>query len=218
MNGFQTPMPRPLRFAPVLFAASMAVGCDSGSPAAPGNNESDPRMPATPYASDREALVDLYNSTEGDSWTDNAGWPMSDDHCSWFGVTCSDGRVIQLSLHRNNLSGTIPAELGGLSALRSLDLSFNGLSGTIPAELGGLSAFRSLDLSFNDLSGTIPVELGSLDSLTTLGLSYNGLSGSIPADLGDLMALHTLRLSFNNLSGPIPAELGNLTALWMVSR
>ena len=73
-----------------------------------------------------------------------------------FGVTCSDGRVIQLSLHRNNLSGTIPAELGGLSALRSLDLSFNDLSGTIPAELGGLSAFRSLDLSFNDLSGTIP--------------------------------------------------------------
>ena len=71
----------------------------------------------------------------------------------------------------------------------SLFLSFNQLSGSIPAELGNLSNLTGLILSSNQLSGGIPVELGNLSALTRLGLVVNQLSGSIPVDEGKLVVL-----------------------------
>ena len=77
-------------------------------------------------------------------------------------------------LSNNDLSGPIPAQLGNLIALTSLNLSNNDLSGSIPAQLGNLTALTSLNLSNNDLSGSIPAELGNLTALTSLNLSNNG--------------------------------------------
>lgn len=36
----------------------------------------------------RYALVVLFYSTSGDSWTDNSGWLTLEDECSWAKVTC----------------------------------------------------------------------------------------------------------------------------------
>lgn len=44
----------------------------------------------------------------------------------------------------NNLVGTIPAELGGLKSLISLDLYHNNLTGPIPPSLSKLSNLRFL--------------------------------------------------------------------------
>ena len=38
-----------------------------------------------------EALVALYQSTNGDNWNDNSGWLMTTTPCSWFGAGCSEG-------------------------------------------------------------------------------------------------------------------------------
>ena len=65
-------------------------------------------------------------------------------------------------------------------------LSFNELAGTIPAELGSLSNLQSLNLSSNRLTGTIPGELGSLSNLESLYLSSNELTGCIPEGLRDV--------------------------------
>ena len=46
-----------------------------------------------------------------------------------------------------------------------LDLGFNQLSGTIPSEIGLLTSLKGLLLFNNQLSGTIPVELGGLSQL-----------------------------------------------------
>ena len=162
---------------------------------------------------ERDALVALYNSTDGANWTDNTGWfGETGTECSWYGVTCSSGLVSSLNLGFNSLSGSIPAELGDLRSLTSLYLTYNSLSG-IPAELGNLANLNRLALSNNSLTGNIPAELGNLENLTSLDLSSNSLSGSIPAELGKLTNLTSLNLGFNSLSGSIPAELGDLRSL-----
>ena len=118
-----------------------------------------------------------------------------------------------LSLAYNNLSGTIPAELGDLSELQRLWLQSNNLSGTIPAELGNLDSLEWLQLYENQLTGEIPAELGDLSELRQLYLWGNELSGEIPVELGNLANLQELSLSQNTLSGEIPSELGGLTSL-----
>ena len=167
-------------------------------------------------ADDREALVALYDATGGASWTRNDYWKTAAPIGSWFGVTTgTDGRVLNLWLQSNQLSGPIPAQLGNLTSLTSLFLSYNQLSGSIPTQLGNLTRLQHLNLEGNQLSGPIPTQLGNLSPFTLieLNLSSNQLSGSIPAQLGNLTSLTWLVLSYNQLSGPIPAQLGNLTSL-----
>ena len=163
---------------------------------------------------ERDALVALYNSTDGANWTDNTGWlGAAGTECSWFGIGCSNGHVEYLDLADNTLSGSIPTQLGNLTNLTSLSLDNNILSGSIPTELGNLTNLTILYLDDNSLSGSIPSELGNLTNLTGLYLFSNSLSGSIPSELGNLTDLTFLWLNNNTLSGSIPIELGNLTKL-----
>ena len=173
---------------------------------------------AQDLAGDRQALVALYNATDGANWANNENWLSDEPLDAWYGITVSDGRVTVLDLYSNELTGPIPAELGDLSSLRELDLYSNELTGPIPAELGDLSRLTSLSLSGNQLTGPIPAELGDLSSLERLDLGFNDLTGPIPAELGDLSRLTSLNLWHNQLTGPIPAELGDLsslTRLWL---
>ena len=85
-----------------------------------------------------------------------------------------------LDLSNNQLSGEIPASLGGLKALKMLNLSYNKLSGKIPASSSDLQNLESLDLSHNKLSGSLPTTLSKLQQLTTFDVSNNQLIGRIP--------------------------------------
>ncbi len=122
---------------------------------------------------DCEALVALYTSTNGTSWSTQTGWLQDDTVCDWYGVNCKAGRVDVLVLNNNGLNGTLPAQIGGLTALTELYLSGNQLSGSIPTEIGGLTALTELYLSGNQLSGSIPTEIGGLTALTELYLPGN---------------------------------------------
>ena len=165
-------------------------------------------------APDRAALVALYNATEGGSWKTRTNWLSGRPLDEWRGVTTdSGGRVTALKLWLNELTGPIPAALGDLTNLESLDLSNNDLTGPIPAALGDLTNLESLDLSNNELTGPIPAWLGDLTNLSELDLGWNELTGPIPAALGDLANLEFLDLGVNQLTGPIPAWLGDLTNL-----
>ncbi|MCY4437936.1 MAG: PQQ-dependent sugar dehydrogenase [Chloroflexi bacterium] len=163
---------------------------------------------------DREALVALFNATNGENWKYSGKWLSSAPVGEWHGVTVdARGHVIELRLQRNQLSGEIPPELGNLTSLTSLWLNNNQLSGKIPPELGNLTNLRELRLLRNQLSGEIPPELGNLTNLTELRLNHNQLSGEIPPALGNLASLTDLRLDWNQLSGDIPPELGSLANL-----
>lgn len=169
---------------------------------------------------EREGLIELYENTAGDSWTDTSGWkatPLDSDgfampgtECGWYGVICSADRVIGLDLYQNLLTGSIPAELENLTTLEELDLGDNQLTGSIPPELGNLYNLNVLWFDSNQLTGSIPAELGNLANLTELYLFSNQLTGSIPAGIGNLDNVVVLDLGGNQLSGSIPEALGNL--------
>ena len=165
-------------------------------------------------ATDRAALIALYNATDGANWTYNLNWLSDGPIGSWDGVTTDhDGRVSRLLLGLNGLSGMMPAELGNLTNLEWLSLHGNQLTGEIPVELGNLTNLRDLELANNQLTGTIPSDLGNLTRLKWLYLSGNQLTGTIPAELGNLTNLESLYLSRNQLTGTIPSELGGITKL-----
>jgi len=162
---------------------------------------------------DYDALVALYNATDGANWTDNTNWLSANPVSTWFGVTVSGNRVTNIVLNTNNLSGTMPIELGNLTNLIELDFEVNQISGVLPVELGDLSNLTSLQLWGNQLTGSIPTELGNLSSLQKLDLNGNQLSGPIPGEIGNLTQLTQLQLHQNQLTGFIPPELQNLTNL-----
>ncbi len=183
------------------------------------------------------ALVAIYDATDGASWTNSSNWKTDTNVATWYGVSVSSGHVSIIILLNNNLVGSIPAEIGNLSQLFRLDLSDNNLSGilpdaitnltdlvqlelynnaftgSIPANIGNLNKLSYFDASVNRFSGSIPPSIGAMIPLTHLNLYNNELSGSIPTQIGSLSNLHLLNLSSNQLSGSIPDKLENLTML-----
>ena len=84
----------------------------------------------------RDALVDLYNSTDGDNWTDNTNWCSDKPVGEWYGVTAtSEGVVKELRLYNNNLTGQLPPSLASLENMDNLYLFNNRLSGEVPQEV-----------------------------------------------------------------------------------
>jgi len=165
---------------------------------------------------ERDALIALYNSTDGDNWTINDDWlgPPGTE-CNWYGVSCDSGRnhVISLKLFYDKLNGVIPPEIGNLIYLEELDLNWTQLKGSIPSEIGNLTNLWNLDLHMTQLSGNIPTQIGNLVKLRRLYIGWSELDGSIPTEIGFLTDLEYLNLYANQLSGSIPTEIWGLTAL-----
>ena len=112
-------------------------------------------------------------------------------------------KVREINMWGNALTGQIPAGLGTLAqTLTHLELQENYLGGTLPPELGDLSALTSLNLSNNRLKGTIPLKIlatvpvllehysseFSPDYLDNVQ-SHSGISGTLPASWGKLTNL-----------------------------
>ena len=168
-----------------------------------------------PVPDPRAPLVSLYDVTDGANWEEDENWLTDRPLGEWFGVrTDVEGRVTQLRILSNGLTGEMPLALGNLTNLLTLDLRGNlRLSGEIPSDLSKLTNLRTLNLSLNQLTGYIPSELGELTNLRTLNLSENQLGGEVPPEFVRLTELRELYLYDNQLSGKIPAELSDLTTL-----
>ncbi|MBS1662364.1 MAG: T9SS type A sorting domain-containing protein [Bacteroidetes bacterium] len=156
---------------------------------------------------DSLVLVGLYNNTGGAGWTNHASWLTSAPAANWPGVTVRNGRVTELYLNSNNLTGNVPASLATLPNVTTLSFSNNQLSGPIPSELAHTPVLRDLYLSGNQLSGGIPAAFASGHTIQTLDFASNQLSGTIPA-FSNLLQLSSLSLGGNQFTGPLPLITG----------
>lgn len=162
---------------------------------------------------DSLSLVAIYNSTNGDNWTNNTNW-LTEPVYSWYGIEVIENDITQITLYDNNLKGTIPTEIGNFDSLEELIFGNDSLSGSIPNEIGYMSQLTNLTIVGCKVSGAIPKEIEGLTNLVVLNLENNELTDSIPMQIGNLINLRALVLAKNQLSENIPKEIGNLTKLY----
>ena len=140
-------------------------------------------------------LASLYSATNGHNWANNTNWLSDRPLGAWHGVTTdAQGHVTRINLTNNNLSGSVPGELAGLSKLKSLNLSTNGfLSGPLPPELINLG-LRELQLEDTRLCAPPDAEFQTW--LQTI--PARSVSTCDDLDLNTLKALFAL---FNDTNG-----------------
>ncbi|GLT81582.1 hypothetical protein SLE2022_000250 [Rubroshorea leprosula] len=199
-----------------------------------------PLSASTAPPPDSVFLLRLKNSISHDPSHLLSSWNLSLNHCTWYGVTCTNfsHKVTILSLPHCGLSGQIPPDIRGLNFLQVLQLQGNNFSGNIPSQISSLPSLRFLNLSYNSFSGHIPPNLignGKLrvidlsnnllsgrislhnstgcQFLTHLKLSSNSLDDNIPPLIGKCNNLRTLMVDGNSLEGEIPAGIGQITEL-----
>lgn len=136
-------------------------------------------------AMEKEILLALYRSTNGDSWLRK--WDLGKPVTEWEGV--------------------VTEVIDGKNRVRELNLWDNHLTGTLPGEIGGLAECVQFHIGGNAVGGTIPAGLANLTKLTLLGLQGNQFTGSIPAAFGNLTGLRSFYIDGNQLGGEIPEEI-----------
>ena len=182
---------------------------------------------------DRAALVAFYHATGGSNWADDTGWLTDQPMDQWHGIQTVGGRVTDIDLKDNSLTGTLPTELGNLGALTAFEVGTssyrcnrdgctpssadgNRISGPIPDSMRKLKSLSELNLSANPLTGEIPAWLGELPRLTEIGLGGLRLTGSIPDEWAGLNIL-SVDVRNNRIEGSLPAWLGVMSGLRSIS-
>lgn len=168
----------------------------------------DASLPCHP---DYDALISIYNDSNGASWTNNTGWAagaagIDCDICSWYGIVCNGfGRVKELNVNGNNLSGSLSDAIEDLQSLEKINFFNHSMTGVIPDVLIMLDNLRYVDLSNGLFSGSIPDFTGLLE-LETIYLENNNLTGELPSAVADLPLINIYWVKNNDLSGCIPAN------------
>ena len=161
---------------------------------------------------DSIALVNIYNSLNGENWVFQRNWLVGPVG-NWEGVGIENGRVVVLDLSQNEISGNIPLAIFDLTQLRALSLAGNSIGGILHPSIGRLKQLRILELHQNRIVGSIPPEIKELTELRSLTLAANDMSGPIPPEMGELTSLQTLDLFRNNFTGDFPVALTRLSTL-----
>ncbi len=138
--------------------------------------------PIPSRVSEREyqALVAIYEATQGDNWIDKQGWDLANNNVdnNWYGVTVENQRVVKLELAQNHLLGSLPAAIGDLIHLEQLDLSGNQIQGSLPQEIAQLENLQVINLNDNEINHLENIFSGAFTGLVSV--SNNRL------DFGDL--------------------------------
>lgn len=122
-------------FSPPTIVLPPSITCEESlqTVAVPVSDElSTADLPEAPGSADtdRSALMALYDATGGSRWRNRSGWGSSAPLEDWHGVRVNfRGRVVEIDLHHNNLTGHLPAGVDKLTALKKLIMWGNELRG-----------------------------------------------------------------------------------------
>lgn len=122
---------------------------------------------------DEQALVDLFNSTNGENWVNTTGWDATsmslDDEI--FGVQTEEiaGELRVTEVHLNH-DGSHDIVHDGEDD-QSETFVGNGLTGTLPESLQNLKSCRYFNVRSNAIGGHLPVGIKDMKSLEYLFLS-----------------------------------------------
>ena len=117
-------------------------------------------------------------------------------------------KLESINIARTQFSGTIPYELSQCTALKNIMAWKNKLSGEIPDFWDKLPNVGVVQFYSNpDITGPIPPTMGTLKKATGIQLKECNLTGNIPASFGGLEKCINLQLNGNRLSGVVPAEV-----------
>ena len=159
---------------------------------------------------ERTALINIYNSTSGDQWSQK--WDLEKDPKNWYGVKVKNGNITEINLRGNALKGNFPTILG-FSKIERLDLSSNQLSGEISPSVASLSNLVGLDISNNRLTGDPTAKILPLSNLSELSIGNNNFTfGDINTFLQNFSALKVLDLSNMALTA-VPQKISSLPNL-----
>jgi len=81
----------------------------------------------------------------------------------------------------NDISESIPKEIGNIKTLQLLLLSENKLSEDLPEELGHLPVLDRIQIDENNITGSIPLSFANLNSTKHFHMNNNLLSGRLDA-------------------------------------
>lgn len=84
----------------------------------------------TQMSIERERLIELYNSTNGDTWIDKTNWCSEKPLNEWYGIKTNDlGCVTAINLSNNNLTGYAQVDFDDFSSLTSFNIDNNKIKG-----------------------------------------------------------------------------------------
>lgn len=117
---------------------------------------------------------------------------------------CSGKGLINLSLHTNFFSGSVPISISQCTNLERFQVQNNGLSGDIPNSLWSLPKIKLIRAENNRFSGEIPDSVSMAAQLEQVQLDNNSLAGRIPQGLGLVKSLYRFSASLNAIYGELP--------------
>ncbi len=167
------------------------------------------RIKAQANIQDSLALLEMFETMNGPNWNNHNGWGTGPlfSWPGWYGVSVYQGRVRQLNLNFNNLTGNIPPSFCNLSELSYAALGGNSIT-SIPEDIGQLQTLYFLSLGFNLLTD-VPLSIGNFGIvMNAISLNNNMLSGIIPDTLLRLnpgvSSLDLNNNQFDSLPPPVP--------------
>ena len=114
--------------------------------------------------------------------------------------------LIWVSCEDSDSEVTLWGEVYSVENTTYLRLDYNQLTGSIPPEIGNLTNLEYVSLTDNQLTGSIPPEIGNMTNLEWLYLGDNQLTGSIPESICNLnLDWNYSSISNNQFCPPYPS-------------